>query len=95
MENHPYIPDPIPTDDIELSPRFDELVERLAENIHENWAKKRMAEGWSYGSERNDHGKRHPCLVPYAQLPDVERAYDRLIAAETVRAIMALGFSIK
>jgi ryanodine receptor 2 len=95
MENNLYIPDPIQTESFDLPPHLSELLERLAENIHENWAKRRLDEGWIYGDQRNDQKKQHPCLVPYPQLPEEEKAYDRLIAEETVRAIMALGFSIK
>jgi hypothetical protein len=51
-----------------------------------------MAEGWTYGPERDDQTKKHPCLVPYDELPDSEKVYDRKAAMETLKAIAALGY---
>ena len=66
-----YIPQPISTDDITLSPEIMDLSERIAKNVHEVWAKSRMAEGWTYGPVRDDIKKQHPCLVPYDELPEI------------------------
>ena len=70
------------------------LIESLAENAHDVWAARRIAEGWTYGPERDDAKKKHPDLVPYADLPDSEKEYDRQAAAQTLKAIVALGYSI-
>jgi hypothetical protein len=72
-----------------------ELTERLAENAHDIWAQQRLTEGWTYGPERNDKQKNHPCLIPYADLPDSEKQYDRNAALETLKAIVALGYRIE
>jgi hypothetical protein len=53
-----------------------------------------MAEGWRYGPERNDERKEHPCLVPYNELSESEKEYDRKTAIETLKAIGLLGFKI-
>ena len=53
-----------------------------------------MAEGWTWGKERNDALKRHPCLVPYGELPESEKDYDRNTALETLKLIQKLGFVI-
>jgi hypothetical protein len=58
-----------------------ELTELLAENAHENWAWQRMSEGWSYGPNRDDAAKKHPCLVPYEDLPESERLFNRFTIA--------------
>lgn len=71
------------------------LTERIAANVHEVWAAGRIAEGWIYGRERNDAIKEHPCLVPYDELPENEKDYDRNTAMETLKLIMKLGFNIK
>jgi hypothetical protein len=89
-----YQPKPIDTSNITLSKDLVDLTERLAENAHDVWAKQRMAEGWTYGLERNDAVKKHPDLVPYTELPDSEKEYDRKAAMETLKAIVALGYSI-
>ena len=90
----PYIPQPIDTSSIELTGELSALTEKLAQNVHEIWAQGRIAEGWKYGETRNDKLKLHPCLRPYGQLPESERAYDRNTAIETLKVIQVLGFKI-
>jgi hypothetical protein len=90
-----YEPRPINTSKVELSLELERLTERLAENAHDNWARRRMAEGWRWGPVRDDATKQHPCLVPYRELPDSEKHYDRDTAMETLRAIIALGYHIE
>jgi hypothetical protein len=89
-----YEPCPIDTSNIKLPIDFDDLLERLAKHTHDVWARRRMSEGWSFGDQRNDATKEHPCLVPYIQLPDSEKEYDRTISIETLKAIIALGYQI-
>ncbi len=89
-----YTPAPLDTRDIELPKELDELIERMARNVHEVWAQGRMAEGWTYGEQRDDKQKTHPCLVPYEELPDAEREYDRQTAVQTLKMILKLGFKI-
>ena len=90
-----YIPNPIDTTDITLSEKILELTEKIAENVHETWAAGRIAEGWTYGPERDDAKKQTPCLVPYDQLSESEKEYDRKTALETLKLIVALGYSIE
>lgn len=89
-----YIPKPAQTDDIVLSEELNGLVEAMAKNVHEVWAESRISQGWTYGPERNDALKTHPCLVPYEDLPEVEKAYDRDTAVGTLKLICKLGFKI-
>lgn len=89
-----YIPQPISTEDIELSKDILELSEQIAENVHEVWAASRMSEGWTYGPERNDELKQHPCLIPYDELPETEKDYDRNTAMQTLKLIQKLGYKI-
>ena len=89
-----YIPNPIDTSKIELPKELLELTEKIAENVHENWSKGRMAEGWNYGETRSDEKKTTPCLVPYNELSESEKEYDRKTALETLKLIVALGYKI-
>ena len=89
-----YRPTPIDTSNVTLSPKLVHLTERLAENAHDIWAAQRIGEGWSSGKKRDDKARKHPCLIPYADLPDSEKEYDRQAALGTLRAILALGFRI-
>ena len=90
-----YKPNPIDTSGVELPPELSELAEALAENVHENWSKGRIDEGWSYGAVRDDAKKTTPCLVPYAELPESEKEYDRNTALQTLKMIMLLGYQIE
>lgn len=90
-----YQPEPIDTSTVELSKDILELTELLAKNAHDLWALQRMSEGWSFGPRRDDHRKEHPCLVPYEELPETEKEYDRSAAMQTLKAIVALGYCIE
>ena len=78
-----------------LPVEMNQLVEQLARNVHENWAKGRVKEGWTYVSQRDDINKKHPCLVDYDDLPENEKEYDRNTAVETIKLIMKLGWKIE
>jgi class 3 adenylate cyclase len=90
-----YAPQPIDTTHVTLFAEIQQLTERLAENTHDHWARQRLAEGWTYGPTRDDVKKEHPCLVPYAVLPDAEKQYDHLTVMETLKALMALGYRLE
>ncbi|MDR1114812.1 MAG: Ryanodine receptor Ryr [Tannerella sp.] len=89
-----YNPQPVDTSGIELSPALLELTERIAANVHEVWSAGRIADGWQYGAARDDARKLHPCLVPYDELPESEKEYDRNTAMETLKVIQKFGFEI-
>ena len=90
-----YTPRPIDTTAVSLPQGLAELVEKLAEHNHDIWAQGRIAEGWTYGPARNDEKKQHPDLKPYAELAESEKDYDRRSVRETLKAIMALGYTIE
>lgn len=89
-----YKPSPAETENIELPEELVPLMEKMAKNVHEVWAKSRMNEGWTYGPVRDDAKKHHPCLVPYEELPESEKEYDRSTSQETLKLILSLGFTI-
>ena len=89
-----YKPEPIDTSDVVLSEELTELKEQLAKNVHEVWAEGRINDGWVYGEVRDDAKKTTPCLVPYEQLSEREKDFDRNTAYETLKLIKALGFDI-
>ena len=89
-----YSPSPLDTSDVTLSDDLKKLTEAMARNVHEVWAAGRIKEGWRWGTVRNDQLKTHPCLVPYEELPESEREYDRQTAIQTLKLIMKLGYVI-
>ena len=94
MKKENYIPQPVDTKDVELPEELNQLAEQMAKNVHEVWSKTRIDQGWTYGPERNDAEKKHPCLVPYDQLPEEEKVYDRNTSMETLKFILKTGFYI-
>ena len=80
---------------VDLSERFDELREAIAENAHDMWALERQSEGWTFGPKRDDSKLETPDMVPYAQLPESEKQYDRLMAEDTLKLLIALGYKIE
>ena len=89
-----YTPAPFNTSHINIPNNLLELAEVLAKNVHENWAKKRVSDGWSFGEARDDEKLLHPGLVPYESLSESEKEYDRITAIETVKTILALDYTI-
>lgn len=70
------------------------LIEELAEAVHNEWVAGRIRDGWSYGTQRDDELKQHPCLVEYDKLSKVEREYDRRTAMRVIEFIRSQGFRI-
>ncbi|MBQ9812304.1 MAG: hypothetical protein IJM54_03225 [Thermoguttaceae bacterium] len=89
-----YIPKPVDVSAIVLPKELEALTEKLAENAHEVWAAGRIAQGWTYGEKRDDDEKKHPCLVPYDQLPESEKEYDRNTAMNTLKLVVAYGYDV-
>jgi hypothetical protein len=97
LPNHPpsYEPRPIDTSNVQLTDNILQLTELLARNAHDIWARQRLADGWRYGPRRDDTKKEHPSLVPYEELSESEKDYDRQAAMETLKGIIALGYRIE
>lgn len=94
MDKPHYIPQPADTHDVVLPHELAELAEQIARNVHEVWSAGRIEDGWSYGEVRNDTLKHHPCLIPYEELSETEKEYDRHTSQETLKLIIKLGFKI-
>ncbi len=89
-----YKPQPIDTSDVILNDDIAQLSELLAKNTHEVWSVTRIKDGWRYGDHRDDEKKLHPCLMPYEELSESEKEYDRSTSAETLKLIIKLGYKI-
>ncbi len=94
MADTAYVPHPIDTSHISLT-HLEPLLEQLARNAHEKWSQKRLEDGWTYGPERNDKLKTHPSLVPYEELSESEKSYDRALVNEALKSILSLGYTIE
>ena len=78
----------------ELPEELLELAEQMAERVHDVWMEERIRQGWSYGEKRDDVNKKHPCMIPYEELPEEEKNYDRNTSIETLIFILNKGFKI-
>lgn len=71
------------------------LIDIIAINVHEIWAAGRISDGWKYGEKRNDALKEHPGLIPYDQLSETEKEYDRKTVMVTLSFLISNGYEIK
>jgi hypothetical protein len=94
MPSDRYHPSPLDTAAVRLPDEVAAVLERLAHNAHDAWARERLADGWRWGPRRDEVAKLHPSLVPYEELPEEEKKYDRIAVGETLKALCALGFKV-
>lgn len=52
------------------------LREICRHNEHDRWMRFYSLHNWQFAPERNDVARRHPCMLPYEQLSEQERAKD-------------------
>lgn len=94
MKKRTYTPRPFDSSGIKLPEDLKDLSEMMARNTHEVWAAERIRQGWKWGPERNDTAKEHPDLIPYEDLSEEEKQYDRHTSEETLKLVISLGYSI-
>ena len=90
-----YTPSPIDTSNVQLPRDLYTLMEELSRSNQDTWALHRIEEGWTYGPTRDDSKKQNPCIVPYDELPESEKEYDRNTAIETLKLIYIFGYTLK
>lgn len=90
----PYKPNPMNTNDILVTNEILEISEKLAENTHEVWAVGKLADGWTYGEKLDKDKKTHPLLVPYEDLSEGDKDYDRRTSLETLKVLLKMGYKI-
>ncbi|PIK56124.1 ryanodine receptor [Apostichopus japonicus] len=90
-----YKPAPYNLSTVSVTPKMTRLVEQLAENAHNVWARDRMEQGWTYGLAEDGTYRRNPQLIPYSQLDDGAKKLNRDTASETVRTILGFGYTLE
>jgi len=90
-----YNPKPVDTSEVVLPQELLALTEKIAENVHDVWAVGRIREGWTYGEVKDVEKKTTPQLVPYDELPESEKDFDRNTAFETIKLIAKMGYRIE
>ncbi|XP_072786241.1 ryanodine receptor 3 isoform X6 [Taeniopygia guttata] len=95
MMSNGYKPAPLDLSEVKLLPSQEFLVDKLAENAHNVWAKDRIKQGWTYGIQQDLKNKRNPRLVPYALLDERTKKSNRDSLREAVRTFAGYGYSIE
>ncbi|CAJ1073769.1 ryanodine receptor 3-like isoform X17 [Xyrichtys novacula] len=95
MMSNGYKPSPLDLSDIKLSPGQELLVDKLAENAHNVWAKDRIKQGWTYGIQQDLKSKRNPRLVPYVLLDERTKKSNRDSLREAIRTLIGYGYNIE
>ncbi|CAG9853862.1 unnamed protein product [Phyllotreta striolata] len=94
MQANGYKPAPLDLSAINLTAKLEELVDQLAENTHNLWAKERIQNGWTYGLNEDPDLYRSPHLVPYGKVDDAIKKANRDTASETVRTLLVYGYNL-
>lgn len=94
MDKVPYEMKNFDLDNVVIPEELNELVDTMAENVHDQWSMTRHAQGWVYGPKRDDDKKHHPCLVPFDKLTEEEKVYDVVTAEAVIKFILANGYKI-
>ncbi|XP_044515975.1 ryanodine receptor 3 [Gracilinanus agilis] len=95
MMSNGYKPSPLDLSDVKLLPPQEILVDKLAENAHNVWAKDRIKQGWTYGIQQDLKNKRNPRLVPYALLDERTKKSNRDSLREAVRTFIGYGYNVE
>ncbi|XP_039954485.1 ryanodine receptor isoform X18 [Bactrocera tryoni] len=94
MQANGYKPAPLDLSAVTLSPKLEELVDQLAENTHNLWARERIQQGWTYGLNEDSENHRSPHLVPYSKVDEAIKKANRDTASETVRTLLVYGYML-
>ncbi|XP_056873644.1 ryanodine receptor 3 isoform X3 [Takifugu flavidus] len=94
MMSNGYKPAPLDLSDVKLTGGQEVLVDKLAENAHNVWAKDRIKQGWTYGIQQDVKSRRNPRLVPYALLDERTKKSNRDSLREAIRTLVGYGYDI-
>uniref|UniRef100_A0A8C7M9V8 Ryanodine receptor 3 n=1 Tax=Oncorhynchus kisutch TaxID=8019 RepID=A0A8C7M9V8_ONCKI len=89
-----YKPTPLDLSEEKLTAGHEVLVDKLAENAHNVWAKDRIKQGWTYGIQQDVKSRRNPRLVPYALLDERTKKSNRDSLREAIRTLVGYGYNI-
>uniref|UniRef100_A0A3Q4GHR2 Ryanodine receptor 1 n=1 Tax=Neolamprologus brichardi TaxID=32507 RepID=A0A3Q4GHR2_NEOBR len=90
-----YKPAPLDLSHVKLTPNQNQLVEKLAENGHNVWARDRVRQGWTYSIVQDIVNKRNPRLVPYNLLDERTKKTNRDSVNNAVRTLIGYGYNIE
>ena len=71
-----------------------EEIEALAYLEHRRWCEERIRHGWIAGSPRDDERRIHPDLIPFDELPEQSKEYDRTAAKTILDILERAGYAV-
>ncbi|XP_062863941.1 ryanodine receptor 2 [Trichomycterus rosablanca] len=90
-----YTPAPVDQSRVSLTVAHEALVEALAENEHNIWARERIRQGWTYAPQQDIKGKRNPQLVPFCLLDEKSKRSRKDSARDAVGSLLGLGYTVE
>ena len=78
-----------------VSEDIKDILEEVAAEIHNVWMRERIRDGWTWSEASDSTKKTHSSLIPYSELPESEKNYDRRTALVTIKCLMDKGFTIQ
>ncbi|XP_061915089.1 ryanodine receptor 2-like isoform X1 [Entelurus aequoreus] len=87
-----FTPSPVDVSEVELPLQFEDICDKIAENVHELWVMEKVDLGWTRGNERDEGKRLDPCLVEFSKLPEQERKLNLHTAQDILRTLLAVGF---
>lgn len=77
-----------------LPEEYEAIREEVAASVHDAWTKEKIADGWKAADHRDAVQKLDDRLIPYNELPEEEKKYDRATAEAAIRALLSCGYEI-
>ncbi|XP_077359216.1 ryanodine receptor 2 [Festucalex cinctus] len=90
-----YKPAPLDLSHIKLTSTQEAMVDKLAENAHNVWARDRIRQGWTYGIQQDVKNRRNPRLVPYGLLDERTKKSNKDSLREAVRTLLGYGYNLE
>jgi hypothetical protein len=66
----------------------------MIDQIHTNWLRDKIKDGWKYGPVKNSEKKEHPCMVLYNELPPEQKNKDYLFRAIVRQLLMVKNIGV-
>ncbi|XP_069958037.1 ryanodine receptor isoform X5 [Cherax quadricarinatus] len=95
LQSNGYKPQPLDLSQVSLTSKLEELVDQLAENTHNIWARERILQGWTYGLNEDPDMHRSPHLVSYSNVDEAIKKANRDTASETIRTLLVYGYILE
>ena len=83
-----------PKERIKIIEFTNDEVEILAKMEHGRWNAERLLNGWRYGEKKDIVKKENPNIIPWKDLPDTMREYDRNAVRRIPEILASVGFEL-